>query len=354
MNGIRVSISIILLLLFPWRFVWPFGLSEIIFAALTVLILTLFFTSNRRIVPYEVFIPLLLWCISVVWYGHYNVILLFRLSYPFIAINVFRNLSLEKKHLFLIVGLSFIFLLFNYIPGLEFIVNPYKGRTSEGILGYQYLRASGLSVYPSDFAFLLLLIFPITSSRVIRILLIIGVYLSASRAGLFMLLFYLIFENWKRIFILVPFLVISASLFLSNEYLSITINTLLEGSVDGSIQHRLGEWFYVGEILSFRMDPLLSNYSSIGLPVIEGFYSYYLMNYGYLGLVLILVPLTFIVVSIVNDKYLSVKIKFFYVLMILVWFLASDILHHTKNIFFGYLILFSNKCSLLQINQKGE
>jgi len=338
------KILIALLLFFPWRTpVWDFDNSEALFSLLIVFTVGLLSWNRQiRISRWSLFaLPMVI--LIFVGYRYFDAALIARVCLPFILIPFFHNYTIDQRILRFLALASLLYVCLNYVPAATHLVNPFKGRVSTGLLGYQYFRASGLHIYPSDFSFFaILLIMRLRDDNMLKLLLAIAIILSASRAGIAFLLFYFIYNNWFRFVIMgLLFLPGYRLLYEYSPYIKLTVSKILNGEVDGSVQHRASELTYIADILTLKLDPVLKDYSNLGLSVIEGFYSYYLINYGYLGLILTLILILYIGKSIWSGQ-LSLKSKLFLIFCVFTWFLASDILNHTKNLFFAYMLIFSS------------
>lgn len=331
----------LLFLLFPWRTsLWNFSYSEGIFAAL---ILCFVFATRRILVVSKLIFPLFV-VISLLFICnvYFDVALIVRLLIPLTVIPLVKKTFLSQRDLKYLAWLSLLFVVLNYLSFFSPLVNLYKGRTSDGILTYQYFRASGLHIYPSDFSFFcLLLIVRLKEGTILKFLLLLAIALSASRAGIAFALFYVFINNIKYSLLFIgmslPFIKSILSL---SPYMKLTFEALLSGAVDGSIQHRLGEWDYVFRVLFGEMQPVFKNYDLLGLDIVEGFYSYYIVNYGYIGLVVISILILYFLVELFNSEHPNLD-KLFILFLLIFWFMASDILNHTKNLFFGYLLIYS-------------
>lgn len=343
---------VIFFLLFPWRIpLWSFASSEAVYAVF-ILIFTLTIRREKAIsrLIFPVFILLFS---SFLIQQYFDVALLIRLFIPLALIPVVSKITLGQEELRFLAWFSLIFVFLNYFELAKPIVDPYKGRTSSGLLSYQYYRASGLHIYPSDFAFFcILLVVRLKDAFLLKLLLVLAVILSASRAGLAFILLYFFMRNLTYSLIVAilsfPFL---KSVIDFSPYLALTLESIINGSVDGSIQHRFGEWDYVIQVLTGQLPPILKNYDLIGLDIIEGFYSYYIINFGYPGILFIAFLIFYYLFALKVTRYDRTD-KFFVIILLLGWFLASDILNHTKNLFFGYLLIYSHNAVHYEQNQR--
>lgn len=337
------KVLIFLLLFFPWRSpFWDFSQSEAIYTLL-IFAVVLFMSINKQIMVAKVSIFLIVTSALIsAFYTYFDFPLNARLLIPVLLIPFFRNYHLTQTELKTLAIISLLFVFLNYLPFASPLVDPYKGRDSTGLLAYQYYRASGLHIYPSDFAFFaLLLIIRLKDSAVLKTLLGLAIILSASRAGLFFYLTFIFFMNFRKyyliIFVSLPFI---PFLIKQSPYLDLTFSKLFQGEVDGSIQHRTSELDYMYDILSMNMHPVLKDYKLLGIEILEGFYSYYIINYGLLGLMLVLLLIGYYFDQI-RKLSLDRRMSMFILFTLLSWFVASDILNHTKNLFFGYMLIFS-------------
>lgn len=339
------KILITLLLFFPWRSeVWEFDDSEALFSILILLFVLTLSLKRKLLISNWSYIILGLVSIIFIYYRYFDVALIVRVLLPLILVPFFRHFKISQRELRFLAIVSLVFVCFNYIPAASILVDPFKGRVSTGLLSYQYYRASGLHIYPSDFSFFsLLLIIRLRKSILLKGLLALAIVLSASRAGILFLLIYFFYRYWLR-FLFWGTLSLPALPFLyeNSPYIKLTISKLLQGEIDGSVKHRTSELTYVWDVITLRFDPVLKDYSNLGLSILEGFYSYYIINYGYLGLILVVILVLYLMFSILNSD-LSRESQLFVLCCLLLWFLASDILNHTKNLFFGYLLIFSSR-----------
>lgn len=334
---------IFILLLFPWRSpLWDFAQSEAIYTLL-IFVVVMLLSINKQILVAKTSIYLIIIASIIFSYNTYfDFSLIARLLLPVILIPFFQNYHITQKELKLFAIISLFFVFLNYLPFATLLVDPYKGRESTGLATFQYFRASGLHVYPSDFAFFaLLLIIRLKDSVVLKTLLGLAIILSASRAGIFFYLIFLFLINFKKSFVILlvslPFL---PFLIKESPYLDMTFSRIFEGRIDGSVKHRASELDYMYEILTMKMPPVLKDYSALGIDILEGFYSYYIINYGLLGLILVLLLIGYYFNQI-KKLSLDPRIRIFILFTLLSWFVASDILNHTKNLFFGYMLIFS-------------
>lgn len=223
---------------------------------------------------------------------------------------------------------SVIFSLLVFVEIAHPLVDLYKGRLSDDVVPFHFYRASGFSGYPTDFSVLLCLMGLIAYRRwkngkytprffiATAFVLFLGLALSAARGGFLMLFFLLLFElyrlNLKRIIlgsIRILFLaVIALGLFywankdfVNGKYsgFNYVFNSIDEA--DDSVLHRFKELEISLEVLEDKRELPVGEerLEPGGLNVIEGFWTHYIIRYGWGGLLLgcffaisILIPLS--------------------------------------------------------------
>lgn len=322
----------------------------------------LIYNSSILFKKFDLFLILLVSFLNIAnsaFYGDYNFTFLFaslRLIWPIFIFRLFiTSKSLNNLNL-RIIDYLFLFACFfsviNFIPIFYDFLDMYKGRTSDGILLYQFFRISGFLIYPSSFCLILILILHIKlkSKRLDKIkkyLIPIMILISSSRAGIFfMLLYYVMFKTKQSLkfffFGLPPAIILItyyfADEFTSNfEYLILTFNSLLNGEVDGSTKFRLGEIGNAYEVIIGNSLPIFGDYSKIDFPFIEGLYSYYIINYGFIGLLLLIIMTCYFFNQL--SVFITKREMYFLILLFTIWGFSSDIFNHSKGVFFTYFII---------------
>lgn len=216
--------------------------------------------------------------------------------------------------------ISVFFSLIVYIPSLHFIVDLFKGRLSNDVLQFHFFRFSGFSGFPTDLGALLTLgicillyerslnIFSNRNRAFLFVVFCLGILGSVSRGAMLhlavVLLLYILGSLVKLFFtarihryafwglvlltISIPLLFTLLSFFGEHEiikYASVDLS-----SPDASVLHRFKEvngainvlfekFFLFGEA---RDRPL-------GLPVIEGYWTHWILRYSWFGLIIALV-----------------------------------------------------------------
>jgi hypothetical protein len=205
-----------------------------------------------------------------------------------------------------------------FIPPLYFLLDIFKGRPSYEEFNFHFYRTSGTFIYPSDFSFVIgffvfYFLYQFVFKNKCKLSLLISlilVFSSISRGailsyGLFIPLIPLIF--YKNIFsfskliypsyLILFFISFVSLLYFNNEYLDYIVDSASyiitgEGSIDSSTSHRFNEltlaFNYANDNFPFGLGPSRSLiYEKID--VIESFYAYYLIKWGYIGLSFMLI-----------------------------------------------------------------
>lgn len=243
--------------------------------------------------------------------------LFFAAVYIFIGAYIYDSLdepdiSISNLYIkYCIFGFLFSFLVF--IPPLFPLVDLFKGRMSDDSVVFHFFRFSGFAGYPTDFGCSLVLGFLIALSQFRRnliankkftlffIVVILGIVGSASRAailqfvGLIIILAMVYRRQYTRMLILASCALISGLIFFSlqSEESSegYSISTYLNVDLDNpddSISHRAGEVQYSLDVLSGR-EPIpvgAERDHPFGFDVIEGFWTHYIIRYGYFGILI--------------------------------------------------------------------
>ena len=216
-----------------------------------------------------------------------------------------------------------------YFPQLHAFIDLFKARLSSDDLTFHFMRFSGALGFPSEFSFFLLLALaivyleyfnPTIYTRLRLFLLagfiIIGIFLSVSRAGLLGVFFiFLIFlfgfirnlailkaHRSALVILYSVFLFVLVILFnLKNLMLASGLNLVayinIADGVDDSILHRLSEISCGFDVLS---GSLQAQNTICGLGVIESTFGFFVIRHSFLGLAAFTIWLTFICLLIRN------------------------------------------------------
>lgn len=234
------------------------------------------------------------------------------------------------RFLFLFIAIQIIFSMLVYFPETWWLVDAFKGRMSDDILIYHFFRWSGTFVYPSDFSFMLSFgiyyCFYIVSRNIgtrqvlkytaMLLFMLIAVVMTLSRGGLasiiVVLVFFYFFTKVKRsiyinsILVFISVVIIAGFLYLYNSKYSEELNldymtaSFDSEGPDASTLHRLKEF-------ELAVD-YSTNYFPFGVGghreelkkqvgVIESFYGHNLIRGGWIGLLLNLFFVIYIVIN---------------------------------------------------------
>lgn len=259
--------------------------------------------------------------------------IVFICNYLVLGYVISKSLNFESiiSYLNKLFKIQIISSLLIFIPPLYFLLDIFKGRPSYQEFNFHFYRTSGTFIYPSDFSFIIgffafYFFYKYVFENKYKLSLLISLVLilsSVSRGailsyGLFIplipIIFYKnIFSFSKKIypFYLVLFFISFVSLFFfNNEYLDYVVNSASyifsgEGSIDSSTLHRFNEltlaFNYANDNFPFGLGPSRSLISE-KIDVIESFYGYYLIKWGYLGLSFMLI-FYFYILCIMFKRY---------------------------------------------------
>ena len=250
------------------------------------------------------------------------------LGYVFSTIINFEELISFLKKIFKI---QVIFSLLIIIPFLYFFLDIFKGRPSYEEFNFHFFRTSGTFIYPSDFSFFIgfflfyfIFIHIFYKKQLINIITSLTLIVTSVSRGaisffLFMLLipfffhknFFSFSNRIIKISIFLTLLLIFGLTVSDNNYVDYVIlsfSNFLSGDfsqLDSSFSHRIQELTlavtYANEYFPFGLGPSRELIAS-KIDTIESFYAYYILKWGYLGLLFQLV-LYYLITKIIFDRY---------------------------------------------------
>ena len=253
------------------------------------------------------------------------------------VISISINYEILLDYLNKLFNIQFISSLLILIPPLYFLIDIFKGRPSYEPFNFHFYRTSGTFIYPSDFSFVIgffvfYFFYQYVFKRKNKLKLIISLILlftSISRGailsfGLYFLLIPFLFK--KNIFsfskyiypyyLILTIIIFCILYFFNSTYLDYVIDSVTfiitgQGNIDSSTQHRFNElalgFNYANEYFPFGLGPNRSLLLT-KIDVIESFYAYYLIKWGYLGVSLMLL-FYFLILRIVFFRYSYFKEK---------------------------------------------
>lgn len=320
-----------------WPFLFSltgsFTLSQAIFAILFsfaafLLVCSFPYGELFKSISYASILAFILFCLSILTYStelralsdsSRLIFFIFYFSVGYIySLNGGSEQELIKVFInFCVISVVFSFLVF--IPSLHFIVDLFKGRLSDDFLQFHFLRFSGFSGFPTDLGAVLVLglsmllninkstIFSRGKILIVFTVIFIGLVGTVSRGAFLQLFFVLLFfclsktlralvklklNRYLLSFILLTVLLIPImiliSIYLPDHpivgYLSVDFS-----APDASVLHRFIEVQGAVDVL-FDKGFLYGTDRDfpLGLPVIEGFWTHWILRYSWLGLILFL------------------------------------------------------------------
>lgn len=385
-----------------WPFLFSltgsFTLSQALFAIVFSFIAFLFVTSYPRITLFKrissvVILAIILCLLSILAYSTEQrafsdssrlIFFIFYFSAGYIySSNGGNEQKLIKAFIFFcVMSVFFSFLVF--FSSLHTFVDLFKGRLSDDLLQFHFMRFSGFSGFPTDLGSVLVLgicillntnnttIYTRGMILVIATFLVIGLIGTVSRGGFLHLFFVILFfclsksirvfvkfklNRYLLYFISLTMLLIPIMLFiyfyLPNHpivsYMSVDFT-----APDASVLHRFHELHGAVDVLlnkGFLYG--LDRDFPLGLPVIEGFWTHWILRYSWLGLVLFLCLGTYFVYFLQKSKSILGRSLSLWLLSFL--FSAaffSDVLFRFKGpLVYGFMFGF---CYWLYKNKLGH
>lgn len=274
-----------------------------------------------------------------------------------------------KVFTFLSVLISF----FVFFPVLHPFVDLFKGRLSNDVLQFHFLRFSGFQGFPSDFgSFLVLIIillvldkhnkyFSSKSKLFYFSICIIGLIGSAARTGFLHLITFILLISIVKVLIIIStnktsknvfkafftfFILISLVIFFFDSLITSKFDIIKyvvfnPEKIDSSATHRFHE--IAGSLEVLNKDLFLFGVDRdfpLGLPVIEGFWTHWLLRFSWIGLFFVLFLASFIILTLNNSRFVLNKalLFWFFSFFISVGFF-SDVLFRFKGPFiYGFLL----------------